>query len=97
MFGKVLSTMSDTVARNAYGSSNVAGHVAKVTIISAASVSGNVKSKDEITLEIKLLSAAGSSAVSKQYKAKAKSDGEDIITPVVEQAAQAIIDAVNRK
>jgi len=97
MFGKVLSTMSDAVARNAYGSSNVAGHVAKVTIISAASVSGNVKSKDEITLEIKLLSAAGSSAVSKQYKAKAKSDGEDIITPVIEQAAQAIIDAVNRK
>lgn len=97
MFGKVLGKMSETVARTAYGSSNVAGQVAKVTIISAASVSGNVKSKDEITLEIKLLSAAGSAALSKQFKAKAKSDGEDIITLVIEQAAQAIIDVVSRK
>ena len=97
MFGKVLGKMGETVARNAYGSSNVAGHVAQVTILSAASVSGSVKSKDEIAIEIKMASAAGNTVLTKQYKGKAKSDGEDIITPLVEQAAQSIVDEVNRK
>jgi hypothetical protein len=100
MFGKVLGTMSETVSRSAVGSSNIAGQVAKTTIIGAASVSGSVKSKDQITLEIKL-TAPGSSAaaplLAKQFQAKAKSDGEDIVTAVVEQAAQAVVDAAAAK
>jgi hypothetical protein len=35
--------------------------------------------------------------LAKQFKAKAKSDGEDIITPLIEQAAQAIVDAAAKK
>jgi hypothetical protein len=100
MFGKVLGTMSETVSRTAVGSSDIAGQVAKTTIIGAASVSGSVKSKDQITLEIKL-TAPGSSAaaplLAKQFQAKAKSDGEDIVTAVVEQAAQAVVDAAAAK
>ncbi|HEY0427080.1 MAG TPA: hypothetical protein VGC76_04660 [Pyrinomonadaceae bacterium] len=75
--------------------STVAGAVATESVYTAASMSGNIKSKDEISLDVKL-SAPGSAAavVSKQVKAKAKSDGEDIISPLVEQIAQAIFDAV---
>jgi len=38
----------------------------------------------------------GAAALAKQYKAKAKSDGEDIISPLVEQAATAIVGAVGK-
>jgi hypothetical protein len=33
----------------------------------------------------------------KQFQAKVKSDGEDIITPLVEQAAQMIVDPAAKK
>jgi hypothetical protein len=56
-------------------------------------MAGSVKSKDEVTLDIKMQSVSGEAALAKQYKGKAKSDGEDIITPIIEEAAQAIIDA----
>ncbi len=66
--------------------------LASTAITTAANATTNVKPKDEITLDIK--SNKGSTAtLTKQYKAKAKSAGEDIISPLIEQAAQAIIDA----
>jgi hypothetical protein len=51
----------------------------------------NVKPKDELTLDVRL-QATGTTApaASSQFKAKAKSAGEDIITPAVEQAVQMI-------
>ncbi len=72
----------------------VAGQVASTAIYTAASATGNVKSKDELTLDIKVNSNGGGAALAKQYKQKAKGDGDDIITPLIEQAAQAILDAV---
>jgi hypothetical protein len=43
------------------------------------------------------MAQSGSDVLTKQYKAKAKSDGEDIISPLIQQAAQAIIDAAAKK
>jgi hypothetical protein len=58
----------------------------------------NVKQKDELTLDIKLQPAGTSAAAaSRQFKSKAKSAGEDIVTPVVEQAAQLILQAATTK
>ncbi len=97
MFGGALGKLSETVARQAYGSSNVAGKIAQVSIMSAAAATSNVKAKDEITLEAKMNQTGNSAAVlTKQAKAKAKSDGEDIISPVVEQIAQAVFNAVGK-
>ncbi len=73
---------------------NIAGQIATRTIVSATSVSANVKAKDEITLDIKLERISGASEPVKQYKAKAKSNGDDIITKVVEPAAEAIAAAI---
>ena len=54
----------------------------------------NVKAKDELTLDIKLQAPGTTAPVApSQFKAKAKSAGEDIITPAVEQAAQMILAA----
>jgi hypothetical protein len=58
------------------------------------SATANVKAKDELTLEVRLQSpGAASPAAPGQFKSKAKSAGEDIIAPVVEQAAQMILAA----
>lgn len=97
-FGKMLGGLSSVVSRVGYGSSNVAGQVASVTIQSAAAMSGNIKSKDEITLEYKLTPAGDATpAVANTLKAKATSDGENIISPLIEQAAQTIVNAANKK
>jgi hypothetical protein len=69
--------------------------VATQSIYTAASMSQNIKAKDEISLDVKL-NQNGAAVVSKQVKAKAKSDGEDIISPLVEQVAQAISAAVTK-
>jgi hypothetical protein len=81
MFNKVVAPAIGQV-----GYSNTGSH--------AGTVSANVKQKDELTLDIRLQAPAGTApAAARQFKSKAKSAGEDIITPVVEQAAQMILDA----
>jgi len=48
-------------------------------------------------MDLKLQSTVDNSvAMAKQLKAKAKADGEDIISQIIEQAAQALIDAVGK-
>ena len=95
-FGSVLGTAIGNVGIGHTGSvaGNLAGQVATQAIVSASSVSANVKSKDEITLDLKLNKTGGPAALAKVYKAKAKSNGDDIISQVIEQAAQAIVTAV---
>lgn len=98
MFGKALGKLSETVAGRAYGSADTVGKASQITIMTAAAATGNVKSKDQITLEIKLVAPGNAASVAaKQFQAKAKSDGDDIITPLVEQAAQMIVDAAAKK
>ena len=94
---KMFSQVAQTGLLGATGSQigNVAAQVASQAIISATSVSNNVKSKDELTLDVKVQSTTdNSSRLTRQFKAKAKSDGDDIISALIEQAAQAILDAV---
>jgi len=76
-----------------------AAHSAAITgVYTAASISGSIKTKDEFTLEYKLEATDGTQPeVANTAKAKAKSDGEDVLTPLVEKSAQAIIDSVMKK
>jgi hypothetical protein len=61
-------------------------------------VSSNVKAKDEMTLDYRLETGEGSAPLlTKSEKLKAKSDGEDLLTPLVEHAASAIANTVTRK
>lgn len=98
-FGKMLGNVVSQTGGGSWGNTvaNNAGRIAANTIVTAASVSGNIKSKDELSFDLKLLSASDSStALAKQFKSKAKSDGDDVISAVVEQVAQAILDAVGK-
>ncbi len=96
MFGKVVAPAVGQVGIGHTGSTagNVAGQVATTAVVSAGTMSANVKKKDELTLDVKV-QAPGSAtpAASREFKSKANSSGEDIITPVVEQAAQMILDS----
>ncbi|HSU25496.1 MAG TPA: hypothetical protein VLI65_05920, partial [Pyrinomonadaceae bacterium] len=96
MFGRALGSAVARTGMGSYGNTaaNVAGAVAAETIMTATSVSSSVKSKDEISVDLKLAKIDGTQALTQVYKAKAKSNGEDIITRVVEQAAKAISAAV---
>jgi hypothetical protein len=67
-----------------------AAHATTTAVYTAAHVAGSVKSKDELTLEY-TLQKAGSAVASNKLKAKANSDGEDIISRLVEQAATAVL------
>ncbi|CAN5621184.1 hypothetical protein BH20ACI4_BH20ACI4_21500 [soil metagenome] len=99
MFGQAISQSVGRVGIGQTGSrvGNAIGQVATQTIVSAGAMSANVKSKDEITLDVKMNQPGNAAAVlTKQAKAKAKSDGEDILTPVVEQVAQAVFNAVGK-
>jgi hypothetical protein len=97
-FGKILGqAVAQSGMLGATGSvaGNIAGSVASQAIMSATSLSGNVKNKDELTLDLKLQSTVDNSTpLSKQFKTKAKADGDDIISAIIEQAAQAILDSV---
>ena len=56
-----------------------------------------IKAKDNLSLEYKLDRVENANTVvTNTAKAKAKSDGEDILTPQIEAAAQAILNAVRR-
>lgn len=98
MFKSMAPVLGSVVPMAGMGSAagQVAGSVASTAILTAASVSGNVKAKDELTLDIKLDKTDGTNALTKQVKVKAKSNGDDIISAAVEQAAQAIVDLIGK-
>ena len=74
---------------------SAATSVASTAIIG---VSRNVKAKDEMTLDYRLEVADRSvPLLTRSEKSKAKSDGEDLLTPLVERAAGAIANTVTQK
>lgn len=93
MFSKVIAPAVGATGIGHTGSTagNIAGQVATRAIVSAGSASESIKSKDEITLDVKMQQPGGASALAKQYKKKASSNGEDIISPLVEQVAEAVV------
>jgi len=82
--GAVSSTAGRIAANAASGAANAAVY----------GLAGSVRSKDEFTLSYRLESAAGKSLLDKTEKGKAKSDGEDLLTPIVQKSSEAIAAAV---
>ena len=90
-FGGFMNSAAGKVASNVGYGSGTAAVVATNTVV-AATVAQNIKAKDEMTLDVRLeRPGATTSTFAQQYKGKAKSGGEDIITPLVQQAAQAML------
>lgn len=63
-----------------------------------AGFNGQIKSKDDVTVEYHLFPTGQDKArLESSLKGKAKSDGEDVLTPLMEQAANAILTDVTKK
>lgn len=96
MLGRVAGSVVEGAAWELRGSAgSAAGRVAASAAASAASAAarsfaGNVKSKDEVTLDYRLESGDGTIVVKSSGKAKAESDGQDLLTPLIERAAEAV-------
>ena len=72
----------------------IAGSIASRAIFSAANMSASTKSKDQFIFDYSLISTADNSVKStNSFKAKANSDGEDVLSPLVEKMAEAIVTA----
>lgn len=100
LFGRALGNIASS---SVYipGGSTVGGAVARSAAISGvytvAQMASSIKAKDELTLDYKLEATNGDGpSVAKTEKAKAKEDGQDVLTPLVERAAGAIAAVVTK-
>ncbi|MDQ3584470.1 MAG: hypothetical protein ACR2GW_06055 [Pyrinomonadaceae bacterium] len=89
----------DAVPVGGSTSAAVADTAARTVIYTAANIASSVKAKDELTLEYKLQRAGnGATPIAAQtLKAKAKSDGEDLISKLTAQAAPVVLVAATKK
>lgn len=93
-FGSMLSSTVGQVASNVgYGSGTAA--VVATNAVVAATVAQNIKAKDEVTLDVRLERPSSTTpSFAQTFKGKAKAAGEDVVTPLSQQAAQAIMASV---
>ncbi|HEU4431925.1 MAG TPA: hypothetical protein VFR51_00925 [Pyrinomonadaceae bacterium] len=101
MFGRAIGNMAGAAAGQIPGGGSAttgAARSAAITgVYTTAAIASTIKAKDEATLEYKLDSVETSKTVlSNTAKAKAKSDGEDLLTPLVNTSAQTIIATVKK-
>jgi len=89
--------MKQMVLSNLAGlAGNAAGAAASAA--SSASMSGRLKNKDEITLEYHLNKPDGSSTIpSDTLKQKAQKDGDDVLSPMIDEASGNIINSLKSK
>ncbi len=93
--GKVVGRAAETALWYTPGI-NTAGRAAAAAGARAISaVSATTRARDEFTLEYRMDDAEGKPLLkSRTDKLKAKSDGEDLLTPLVERASEAVAGAV---
>ena len=56
-----------------------------------------IRNRDELTLGYRLEAADGSVLVDEKEKRTAKSDGEDLLTPLAQSASERILQAAKRR
>jgi hypothetical protein len=83
-----------------YGGSTAASTVVRSAAIAGtaavSSIASNTKAKDELQIEYRLASDAGATVREGKDRAKAKADGEDLVTPLVERMAGVVAAAAPR-
>jgi hypothetical protein len=73
----------------------IVGSVTQSAIYTAANIASTTKAKDQFTFEYSLIGADDKAVkLTNSMKAKAKTDGEDVLSPMVEKMAEAILKTV---
>jgi hypothetical protein len=96
MFGRALGNIAGSAAVYIPGGSSAGSAAARsaavTSVYTTANIAGSIKARDEVSLEYKLEPVDGSRpGVSNTVKAKAGSDGEDIVTPLIEKVCEAVV------
>jgi len=95
--GAMAHGMGGAVAASAAGMA--ATQIAQQQAVSQlAGFNGQIKSKDDVTVQYQLVATGQSTPVVQNSLAgKAKSDGEDVLTPLLQQAATTVLTSVSPK
>ena len=99
LLGKVVAGGVQQGAWSAAGSAGstvgriAAGAAAGAAANAATDYATSSRVKDELTLKYRLESAPGKVLIDESDKRKAKSDGEDLLTPLVQAAAESVAQA----
>jgi hypothetical protein len=99
-FMKKASPFTGAVSSVGYASSTagaVATTVATAIVYTAADISSNTKAKDEASIEYRLVTADNTMTLNNTLKAKAQQDGEDVMSPLIEQIATAVLNTVAKR
>jgi hypothetical protein len=95
-FESILGNMGSGMGSKIPGSKKVqdaTSEAGKVT----GTIGSLAKTNDEITFEYKLVLLDGAKTVAtKSTKAKVKSDGQDVLSPMIEEAAQTIVNVTQK-
>jgi hypothetical protein len=100
LLGKIASEAAQQGAWSvAAGTTSTVGRVAASAVASAAAeasanMAASTKVRDELELTYRLESNTGQVIAQKSAKRKARADGEDLLTPLVEHASEQIATAV---
>jgi len=93
-----MSTMIPMLGAAHGAAGTIAGAATGTVLSGAAGAAAMVRAKAEISLEYRVVAPGNPTPVlSDVAKAKAAQDGEDVITPLVEQAATAIVSKLQQK
>jgi hypothetical protein len=101
MFGRAIGNIAGSAAGHIPGGGSAttgAARSAAITgVYTTAAIASSIKARDEASLEYKLDQVdPAKSSLSNKDKAKASADGEDIVAPLVQKAAEAIVAVVRR-
>jgi hypothetical protein len=102
LLGKALGQAAGTAAWYVPGVASTGGAMARGAVIAGAqavsTVASSTKAKDEMRLDYGFSSLDEASKVTPvTLKAKAATDGEDLLTPLAEKTAEAVAAAVSKK
>ena len=91
--GGVVAAQAATVA-----ASQMAQQAQQQAISQLAGFNGQIKSKDDVTVQYQLVATGQTAAILQNtLQGKAKSDGEDVLTPLLQQTANSVLTQVSQK
>lgn len=97
LFGSMGPMLAGAAAGMIPGVGGIVASIATSAAITASTISGGFKSKDEVGFEYTLTNIDGTSLIpTTSSKQKAKKNGEDILTPQIQQAAAAVLSKTDK-
>lgn len=97
MFGSMGPMLAGAAAGMIPGVGGIIASVATSGVITATTIAGGFKSKDEVGFEYRLTSTDGTALIAPTTsKLKAKKDGDDVLTPQIQTAATAVLGQVSK-